>query len=67
MASQLKKLGAKSVSLVVTHCENTIFDGDIFKTDLIDKVITSDSIVDKDSIDSMLNSRLYVYDLKTIA
>lgn len=36
----------KTITLCVTHCENTIFDGEIFKTDLIDKVYTTDSLLD---------------------
>ena len=44
-AKKLKELGAKEIYLVVTHCEDTIFDGDILKTDLIDKVYTTNSIL----------------------
>lgn len=46
-ASKLKELGAKEIHLVVTHCEDTIFDGDILKTDLIDRVYTTNSILNK--------------------
>lgn len=46
-ANKLKELGAKEIILVVTHCENTIHDGDILKTDIIDKVYTTDSILNK--------------------
>lgn len=44
-ASELKKIGAGKIYLVVTHCENTIMDGDIISGDLIEKVITTNSIL----------------------
>lgn len=43
-ASKLKELGYQDIYLYVTHCENTIYDGDIFKTDYIKHVYTTDSI-----------------------
>ena len=46
-ANKLKELGAKEIYLVVTHCEDTIFDGSILDTDLIDKVYTTNSILSK--------------------
>jgi ribose-phosphate pyrophosphokinase len=47
-AKALKEKGAGDIYLVVAHCENTILEGDIFKTDLIKKVYTTDSIIQKD-------------------
>ncbi|ADL53161.1 ribose-phosphate pyrophosphokinase [Clostridium cellulovorans] len=47
-AEKLKALGAREIYLVVTHCENTIFQGDILKNDLITKVYTTDSILSKE-------------------
>lgn len=47
-AEKLKEMGATEIYLIVTHCENTIFDGDILKTDLITKVYTTDSIINKE-------------------
>lgn len=44
-AQKIKEEGASDVILYVTHCENSIYDGDIFKTDLISKVYTTDSIL----------------------
>ena len=46
-AKKLKEMGAKDIYLVVTHCEDTIFEGDILKTDLIKNVFTTDSILTK--------------------
>lgn len=43
-ATALKNAGAGKVYLYVTHCENTIFDGEIIKSDLIEQVFTTSSI-----------------------
>ena len=43
-AIELKKLGAKNIYLYVTHCENTVLDGVMIKSGLIDKIYTTDSI-----------------------
>lgn len=43
-AKKLKELGAKEIYLYVTHCENTILDGDLLASDLIEKVYTTNSI-----------------------
>lgn len=50
-ATALKTMGANNIDLIVTHCEKTILDGDIPKSDLINKVITTDSIISRDDID----------------
>lgn len=47
----------KKVYLVVTHCENTIADGEIFTTDLIDAVYTTDSILNTERVS---HHKLYV-------
>lgn len=44
-AKALKEKGVKSVSLYVTHCENTIAKGDIFKGELIENIYTTSSLV----------------------
>lgn len=46
-ASKLKEIGANEIYLVVTHCENTIFEGGLLKSDLIKGIYTTDSILDK--------------------
>lgn len=43
-AKKLKKLGANKIYLYISHCESTILDGEIFKSGLIDKVFTTNSI-----------------------
>lgn len=47
-AKQFKEQKANQVFLVVTHCEDNIFNGDILKTDYIDKVFTTNSILTKE-------------------
>lgn len=44
-AKKLKELGAKNIYLYITHCENTIFEGELLKSDLIKKVYTTNSIL----------------------
>jgi ribose-phosphate pyrophosphokinase len=34
-AKKLKELGANNIYLYISHCENTIFEGEILKSDLI--------------------------------
>lgn len=46
-AKKLREVGAAEIYLVVTHCENTIYDGEILNTNLIDKVYTTDSILSR--------------------
>jgi ribose-phosphate pyrophosphokinase len=46
-ASKLKEIGAEDIYLVVTHCENTVFEGELLKSDLIKEIYTTDSILDK--------------------
>lgn len=46
-AKKLKELGANDIYLYVSHCENTILEGELLKEDLIKKVYTTDSIFTK--------------------
>ena len=43
-AKALKELGAKNVYLYVSHCENTILEGEVLNSGLIERVYTTDSI-----------------------
>ena len=43
-AQKLKEFGAKDIYLWVSHCENTILDGDLIKSGLLKKIYTTDSI-----------------------
>ena len=43
-AKSLKQAGAREINLYVTHCENTILEGEMIKSCLIKKIYTTDSI-----------------------
>lgn len=43
-AKKLKELGAKEIYLYISHCENTILEGDVLTSGLIEKVFTTDSL-----------------------
>lgn len=47
-AKKLKELGAKEIYLYITHCENTILEGELLISDLIEKVYTTNSIFTKE-------------------
>lgn len=43
-AKALKALGVKQVYVYISHCENTILEGDLLQGDLVEKVYTTNSI-----------------------
>lgn len=43
-ARKLKELDAADIYLYVSHCENTILDGEVLKCGLIERVYTTNSI-----------------------
>lgn len=47
-ASALKDMGAKDIYLYISHCENSILDGDLINSGLIKKIYTTDSIFTKE-------------------
>ena len=47
-AKKLKELGAKEIYLYVTHCENTILEGELLTSGLIEKIYTTNSIFTKE-------------------
>ena len=47
-ALKLKELGAKEIYLYISHCENTILEGEALKGDLIQRVFTTDSLFTAD-------------------
>lgn len=47
-AKALKEAGAKDIYLYVTHCENTILEGELLTSELIKKVYTTNSIFTKE-------------------
>lgn len=46
-ARKLKELGADKVYLYVTHCENSILDGELINSGLLEKIYTTKSIFSK--------------------
>lgn len=47
-AKALKEAGAANIYLYVTHCENTIFEGELLTSDLISHIYTTNSIFTKE-------------------
>lgn len=47
-AKKLKELGAKEIYLYVTHCENTILEGELLTSGLVEKVYITNSIFTKE-------------------
>ncbi len=43
-AKKLKELGAKKIFLYITHCENTILQGEVLTSGLIERVYTTNSL-----------------------
>ncbi len=46
-AKKLKELGAEEIYLYVSHCENTILEGDVLTSGWIERVFTTNSIFTK--------------------
>ena len=53
-AEALHEAGANGIDLYVTHCEEAVVKGDVFKCGLIDKVFTTDSLVRSEETNSKL-------------
>lgn len=47
-AKKLKELGAEKIYLYVTHCENSILEGKLIKSGLVDGIYTTNSIFTKE-------------------
>lgn len=47
-ASKLKEMGAAEIYLVVTHCENTVFQGNLLTGDLVNGIYTTNSILSRE-------------------
>ena len=47
-AKRLKELGARNIYLYITHCENSILDGEVLTSGLVEKVFTTNSILTKE-------------------
>jgi ribose-phosphate pyrophosphokinase len=56
-AKKLKELGADDVYLYITHCENTIFEGELITGNLIKHIYTTDSLL------TMRDDKITVFDV----
>lgn len=63
-ATKLKEMGANKIYLFTGHCEDSIFDGKIFKSDLIEKVFTTNSLLTKEKYWNNVTDRLHVFDIE---
>jgi ribose-phosphate pyrophosphokinase len=65
-AEKLRELGASEIYLLVGHCEDSIFKGSIFQSDLINKVFTTNTILTKQDYwsNAKYKDRLKVYDIE---
>ena len=52
-AERLKELGASEVFLLVGHCEKSIFQGKVPDSDLLDRVFTTDTMLDESPINKI--------------
>lgn len=64
-ASKLKEKGAKEVFLFVTHCEESIFKGVIFKNENISKVFTTNTIINDSPNTRVFSGQIEVIDILT--
>ena len=55
-AKALKELGSGKIYLYISHCENTILEGEILKDNFIERVYTTNSIFTK------TNEKVEVFD-----
>ena len=53
-AEAIEAAGAVCISLYITHCEDAISKGDIFKKDIFENVFTTNSLVRSEETDSKL-------------
>lgn len=56
----LKQMGADECNIYVTHCENSVLDGDLIKSDLFERIYTTNSIF-TGSHDKIAVNHLYEY------
>lgn len=47
-ARKLKELGANKIYLYVSHCENTVLDGELISSGLVERIFTTDSVFTKE-------------------
>lgn len=64
----LREAGASEVHLLVAHAEEAVFEGKIFKTDIIDSVFATDSIISSELHwdKSQYKDRLHIFNLEKL-
>lgn len=68
-AKKLKDLGFREVYLLVAHSENSIFKKELLKTDLIDKMFTTDTILTDHKANwftTMFKGKIEVFPIKEL-
>lgn len=67
-AEALKPKGFDEIYLLVAHAENSIFKGELFKSGLIDKIFTTNSLITEHNFWSskFYQDKLHVYDVEEI-
>jgi ribose-phosphate pyrophosphokinase len=67
-AKALKHIGFDKVYLQVAHAEDSIFDGQLFKTDFVDGIYTTNTILSKNGIwlNKQYDSKLTVFDIEGV-
>jgi ribose-phosphate pyrophosphokinase len=63
-ANALKKLGFTEIYLLVAHAEHSILEGKLFKGDLIEKVFTTNTIIDIRN--DGYEKKLKIYDIEEV-
>ena len=68
VASLLNKIGASEIYLIVAHAEEAIFKGSIFTGGVIDKVFTTDTILNYSFTQKFheVNGKLKVYNIQEV-
>lgn len=65
-ARKLKELGASDIYLLVTHCEESIFKGDLFNSGLIKKVFATNSMIGNSSVGDCYIEKIKIYEMEEI-
>ncbi|MFS0905725.1 ribose-phosphate pyrophosphokinase [Priestia aryabhattai] len=67
--NELKKIGFQEINLLVAHCQNAVYDGDLLKGDSpIHKIFTTDTVITKQYEWSNLKyaEKLKIYDIEEV-
>lgn len=59
-AEALRKAGSGKVYLVVTHCEKSIFKGDLLKNGSVDKVFTTNILFDEEDVPQEFKDKIKI-------